>query len=415
MGAMKRGKRRKKSYPRTQSHQDPCVTDRRIVRIDDGPPRKRAAKECQRAMAKLETARAELRRFEQEDQPAFGRWMATNFGALLTEIRENARLLREQETLIRQVENEMMWGKHSNPRRAYAAVMKARENPEPKDHASNGEASADDTDHPGDGKWDPLDDDEDDFNPFEGAGADVPPEDRKAMFDDFVKSVFGVNPRSMNQAEYAAMFAAFEAEIFGKGSRPAPPPAPEPGHTPPGGEEARIKEIYRVLVRRLHPDLRADGDATVSAIWHEVQEAYGARNLDRLETLLALTEMQHGGNLTQTTLSQLRAALAEVNRAYRALRRSIGEAKRDPAWGFCQNPYHGPLEKRIRRDIEADLANQRSVLREHKRILDDWSRPWVPPARKHRKQPGPPEKNRSGPARRESASPGLVQPELFAF
>jgi hypothetical protein len=38
-------------------------------------------------------------------------------------------------------------------------------------------------------------------------------------------------------------------------------------------EEARFKEIYRILVRRLHPDLRADGDATVSALWHEVQEA----------------------------------------------------------------------------------------------------------------------------------------------
>ena len=40
--------------------------------------------------------------------------------------------------------------------------------------------------------------------------------------------------------------------------------------------DPRIKEIYRRLVRRLHPDLRANGDATVSSLWHEVQEAYAA-------------------------------------------------------------------------------------------------------------------------------------------
>src|SRR5580692_4848969 len=98
----------------------PPVTDRRIVTVDDGPLRKRAAKECHKAMGKLEKLRAELRHFEQEDQPAFGRWMAATFGALLTELRDNGQLILEQEGLIYEVEAEMIWSNRRNPRKAYA-------------------------------------------------------------------------------------------------------------------------------------------------------------------------------------------------------------------------------------------------------------------------------------------------------
>ena len=49
--------------------------------------------------------------------------------------------------------------------------------------------------------------------------------------------------------------------------------------------DARVKELYRTLVRRLHPDLRADASAGVSALWHEVQAAYAASPLARLDIL----------------------------------------------------------------------------------------------------------------------------------
>jgi hypothetical protein len=91
------------------------VTDRRIIAINDGPLRKRASKECNKAMAKLEKARAELRRFEQEDRPSFGRWMAATFGALLTELRDNVHLIHEQEVLIQDAETEMIWSNYGNP------------------------------------------------------------------------------------------------------------------------------------------------------------------------------------------------------------------------------------------------------------------------------------------------------------
>jgi hypothetical protein len=162
----------------------------------------------------------------------------------------------------------------------------------------------------------------------------------------------------------------------------------------------------------LHPDLRVDGDATVSAIWHDVQEAYEALNLDRLETLLALTEMENGGNGGLSSLSQIRRALEELHRAFQAIQRSLAEAKRDPAWGFSRNPYHGPLESRIRRELEESLDEQRWELADLKHLIDDWSRPWHPPVNKPRKQTKP-GKTRVRPPGPESNIREPVQSEFW--
>lgn len=409
---MKRGKRRKRGSSVHSKHKHPHehapVADRRIVPVDDGPLRKRAGAEFSRAMAKLEKARAELQRYEQEDGPAFGRWVAATFGALLTEIRENARLVRERQALIDEVEMEMIWSGHRNPRKAYAAVMKRRGNPgkddgfdeRPGEEAREGRG--------------PDGEEDESFDSYEEMAAGIPQEEREELFDDFVRTVMGVNPEHMSKAEYARMFAAFEAEMFGKDQQAGPPQVHEAKKPAANPEEARIKEIYRTLVRRLHPDLRADGDATVSAMWHEVQEAYEAGNLDRLETLLALTEMESGSAGGQASLSQVRLALAEINRAFRTIQRSLGAAKRDPAWGFSRNPYRGATEKRVRHEMEQSLSEQRLLLSDLERIIDDFSRPWHPPVRKPRKRSGQPEKPKAGPRMEESNIPRQVQ-TIFAF
>ena len=389
---MKRGPSRRNRSSDSSNHKNSPVTDRRIVAVNEGPLRQRAAKEFDKVMAKLEKARAELRLFEQEDRPSFGRWMAATFGALLTELRDNAHLIHEQEDLILEVETEMIWSNHRNPRKAYAAVMKSRQNPDPDDDFAE----------------------EDDFEPREEMGAENAQEDRRILFDDFVRTVLGLNPEKLGKADYEKMFAEFEANIFEE----RPPISPSPNHDrqkpSASREEARIKEVYRTLVRRLHPDLRADGDATVSAKWHEVQEAYEARNLDRLETLLAVTEMESGAS-SRASLSQIRGALADFNRALRAIQRSIREAKNDPAWGFTQNPYSRSMEKQIRRELEEDLSHQRAELAYLKATIEDWSRPWRPPVKKPRKQSKSPEKPKAERPKHQTNSQRPVQTEFFAF
>jgi hypothetical protein len=131
--------------------------------------------------------------------------------------------------------------------------------------------------------------------------------------------------------------------------------------------------------------------------------------------LLALTEVQGGANGSRASLSQMRMALDELNRAFRAIQRSIRGARRDPAWGFSRNPFRGPMEKRFRREMEESLDEQRSVLAALKATIADWSRPWQPPAKKVKKQPQPPERPEPARTRRESAMPGAFQTEFAAF
>src|SRR5207247_4056351 len=92
--------------------------------------------------------------------------------------------------------------------------------------------------------------------------------------------------------------------------------------TEPGTIDPRVKEIYRRLVRRLHPDLRADGDATVSSLWHEIQEAYASGDVARMELLLALSDLSNAPGAS-TTLSQIRSPLSELTRSVRALAFSV--------------------------------------------------------------------------------------------
>lgn len=358
--------------PAQSSQSAGSVKDRRIVSVDDAPLRKRAATEFKRAMAKLEEARLEWRRFETEDRPAFGRWLASTFGALLTKLRENARLIDDQQTLIEEVEAETLWGNHRSPRKAYAAVMRRRENPQPEEDLDSAGATA--GGHESTNEARPEDGDQ--FDPFERADGPGSEELRREMFHDFVRTVFGLNPTQIPRAIYDSMFARFEAAMFpGEQAHREPFAAEASGQHSRGPNDARIKEIYRTLVRRLHPDTRANGDAQVSALWHEVQEAYEARNLGRLETLLALTEIRVSADGGRATVGQMRDAVEELRRALRAIQRSIREGKRNHAWRFTQCRDLAALQRVVGREMEASLAEQRQVLAEMKRTLDDWSRP----------------------------------------
>jgi len=54
-----------------------------IVWIEQAPLRATAAADCADMMARLERARISWHQFERQDKPAFVRWRAREFGALL--------------------------------------------------------------------------------------------------------------------------------------------------------------------------------------------------------------------------------------------------------------------------------------------------------------------------------------------
>jgi hypothetical protein len=314
-------------------------------------------------MARVEQARREWKRFEREDQPAFARWMAATFGALLTRLRDLEAQTLEKESLVAMIQTEIMFTGEP-PYRAYRRIMNSRANPQP-------EAETED---------DPFNPSHGDRPEFEESEAPTEREGRE-MFEETLRGFMGLDPDELDEAEYDRMFRQFKQQVLGDPGPEAPPlSARRPEAEPP--KEARVKELYRVLVRRLHPDSRADNDASVSALWHEVQEAYQAGNLDRLEMLVALTDLESNQTGPHTTLFQLKAALAELGRSLRALQKSLRAARRDQAWNFARTSDHSELQNRLQREMESSQAEQQARLDHLERLLALWSAP--PPGRKRK-------------------------------
>jgi hypothetical protein len=333
-----------------------------IVLVDQQPLREAAAADCTNAMARLERARIGWHRFERKDKPAFVRWRAREFGALLSRAREVEVQIRDCQALVHEVEMEMRRG-FLDAHGAYQRVMFRRENP----------SSA-------------REEDNEAFRGGSEASRKLSDFEKEALFQDWVKKSLGTNPDKMDDKAYSTTFEAFKSHMF---RSPVEEPRPRNSHraarkaniTPEDPEEEaaslldlRVKELYRILVRRLHPDLRADASAAVSELWHEVQEAYAAADVAHMEILLALIDIESNNTGAQTSIGQMRAVLTELERALRALEKSVTEAEGEDAWNFAQSGPNSDLRLRVQRQLKSDLAARTMCLDVLTRTIAAWAR-----------------------------------------
>ena len=332
-----------------------------LVIVDQGPIRQKAAAECTAELAKLEAARAEWRRFDHDDKPAFQRWVAVNFGPQLTLLRDGQIALRERESIIEEVERECASAGGSR-RAAYARIMRRRKFPEPR--RAEEEKPRPEQEEVEDTAADPEPEEE------------IPRDEQQAMFAEFLRVFMQLDPADLSPAEYERMFAEFQAEVFkAEQAQALPPPSESRGPaTAPAPERTRLKDVYRMLVRRLHPDLHPSSDSAVATIWHEVQEAYGSEDLERLEMLLALTDIQAENIGEHTSLFQIREVLAELRRGLQSMEKSLRTARKDHAWGFARTTDRSVLQMKMARKFRADLAKQYRRLQECYALIARWSR-----------------------------------------
>src|SRR5882724_3591177 len=99
-----------------------------LVWIDQAPLRANAAAECTDMMVRLERVRLGWHHFERKDKPAFARWRAREFGALLSTARDVETQIRDCQTLVHEVEMEMRRG-FQDAHSAYLRVMFRRASP----------------------------------------------------------------------------------------------------------------------------------------------------------------------------------------------------------------------------------------------------------------------------------------------
>jgi len=337
------------------------------VPINQEPLRERAAAECSETMALLERARVGWYRFERKDKPAFGRWWAREFGALLSTAREVETQISNCQTLIHEVEMEMRRG-FQDAHGAYVRVMFRRANP-------SAVPTEDEAAGSGEGPESPRK-----LSDFE----------KEALFQEWIRSSLGTSPEKMDDAAYAATFEAFKSHMFRSPAEERPQKvgrfAKKPPFSPCEGSiplrsieepatpvDSRMKKLYRRLVRRLHPDLRADGSAAVSGLWHEAQDAYAAGDVARMEILLALSDIETKSTASQS-LSQMYALRAKLERALWALEKSLLEAEGEDAWNFARLGPRADLHVRVERQLKSQLAERMQRLDLLTRTITEWAR-----------------------------------------
>ncbi len=338
--AKKRPKKTAHRQPRN-IRRNPC---RALVTLDQEPIKRDALEKCRLAMNRLEEARSEWIRYENEDRPAFERWYRDRLGELTAKVEREESIVRQHAELIEEVEFEYHYRGGSH-RAAYRRVMADRE------HRDREDGDADDADE--DFDFD-EDDDEDD------------------AFDAFFRDVFGCED---DEAE--EMFREFTGRTGGTANdhATARKAASSARSLEEGSRLTRLKDRFRLLARKLHPDVQGEITARKNELWHEAQEAYQEGNLEHLDTLLALCEVEEDRVTEATGITLLEKVGRKFRDSLKEVRRRLREARRDPAWRFSRVRDRGKIEARLRRDLELALDHARGQREEMESLIGEWKKP----------------------------------------
>jgi hypothetical protein len=323
--------------------------------ITDGEPVRRAARMAHEKMrSKMEVLEKQIINFEQQELPAYQRWVFLNFGPLLAELRETDLAVENKEIILERVEEYEVW-ENMSPVHAYAKVKSEMQNPdcstERNSHDLNDEA-ADVDDLSGE-------DEEDLRNIYEAASS---------MFE-------------QETGHSAPDYNSFK-DAMGIGSKQS-----KSGDTQANNRQSRIKKLYRRIARNLHPDCSDQFSLREQRLWHRAQEAYKAGDVIALETVLSHIEAAAAGPLFASSVSDLMENTREMRTRIGYLEEDLQQARAHLAWRFTQNNKNqlDSLRRRVEKEIksslqqaESDLAIAESMLQELEFSYARWA------ARKHK-------------------------------
>jgi hypothetical protein len=106
-----------------------------------------------------------------------------------------------------------------------------------------------------------------------------------------------------------------------------------------------------------------------------VQEAYSTGNIERLEMLLAFTDIQLNEVGDHTSLFQMRSVLAELRRSLKALQKNLRAARKEPAWNFSRASAEdrSGMEWTMRMELKARLSLQECELQRLEGLIASWA------------------------------------------
>ncbi len=341
---------------RTQAHLSSSTA---LVIVDQRPIQRRIWSEFHQARKLQEKAARDLHRHEKTDTPAFERWLHSSFPTEITRLREmHSRI----DDLSRQIDSvqymasltgravKKIWREHQQTkddpeifaRKLAAAESEARARIDARRKAYAAESSFFD------------DDDEDDI-------------------DDFFESLFGEDDEDDFHGENARANPHANDRDTDDPDRPL---FDDPSRRSFAADDA-ARDLYRRLVQRLHPDRGGDWTPARERLWHEVQQAWDARDSDWLARLEIEWETAHDLINESSSISRLRQAIEELHAARRDTERKLRHHRKTPAWRFTLAEKKRP---QLHRRTEVELNHDFDVLRRQLDYLQRTIAAWEEPA-----------------------------------
>lgn len=313
--------RKHSNSPRKRSKQakTPKNIPAPLLEIDQTPILKKALTRCRRLRNELHKKQDALKHFEEEDQPAYEKWLNTNFGAELTKLRELRQQVSDWEFICEHLNACEFWMPDKLPevhkelmQRLKDGTLHAFEPPRPEGTKNKEQFNE------GDGESD---------DPFED------------IFDDIFDDVFGERGPFSEDSDFE----------HGEGPLSS---GQQRASTPIDSEAAARKALYRKLAKQLHPDHSKLEEAIRERRWNELQTAYDARDLAALQRIEAVCDMEVDGLSIKLGLARLRDLAAYHQSHLQPIRQALKETKRHPAFGF--NPQKpGSALQEVAFELEA--------------------------------------------------------------
>lgn len=314
--------------------------------MDSAPIKEAERKKCQAVQEKIDAARCTLEVHETISAPEYLKWLHSHYGQQLTEIRELSDQVLEKHHIIEAVLTEAYLTGCSK-RQAYRMVMEEMSRIE-------AQAESDEDESP----------DQDSSDRSDGSSEARQEESQEKSH----KSGEDENSRQ-DQSHWHQHRQQSK---------------PEPSRRPSAPFDARAKDLYRKLVRKLHPDLNPDLESNQRELWHQVQEAYQAQHVERLESLTAMSEMLDGSWEQVDAVSSLKKLFQHLLSSLKQLEKRIREARKDPAWRFheiAKSPTQLEVlkisvQQKLTRSMQEFLSQQEEM----DAMIEEWS---APRKRKH--------------------------------
>jgi len=180
----------------------------------------------------------------------------------------------------------------------------------------------------------------------------------------------GVSLRSASKTVQAAVDAGTIDELWGDEEeshfQPSCEPPEEEVYKP---REKQIRDVYKQLVRLLHPDLHPKRPQL--QLWHEVQRAYLAGDTEALDRILdtVTRAAKHEPDLGSLPIGEIMNLRLGIEKKLRQVRRRLRAAKDHPAWNFRRSLKNQVQRRALRCSLNAAISMDVEAMQARARAL----------------------------------------------